>query len=127
MFSRTRKRIIGIGVTVAIAVGGAGSAHGVGDVLEVPALETDLAAESLLLDVEYAGERLVAVGERGHIVYSDNGGESWTQAEVPVSTTLTGVDFPEGNTEEGWAVGHSGVILHTSDGGETWNNQFDGR
>lgn len=127
MFSRTRKRIIGIGVTVAIAVGGAGSAHGVGDVLEVPALETDLAAESLLLDVEYAGERLVAVGERGHIVYSDNGGESWTQAEVPVSTTLTGVDFPEGNTEEGWAVGHSGVILHTSDGGETWNHQFDGR
>ncbi|MFO7787366.1 MAG: YCF48-related protein [Halospina sp.] len=127
MFSRTRKCIVGIGVTAAIAVGGAGSAHAARDVLEIPALDTDLAAESLLLDVEHLGDRLVAVGERGHIVYSDDGGDSWTQAEVPVSTTLTGVDFPEGNTDEGWAVGHSGVILHSSDGGETWENQLDGR
>ncbi|MGM0449261.1 MAG: WD40/YVTN/BNR-like repeat-containing protein [Pseudomonadota bacterium] len=97
------------------------------DILEIPALDSDLAAQTLLLDVERAGDRLVAVGERGHIVYSDNAGQSWTQAEVPVSTTLTGVDFPDGNSDEGWAVGHSGVILHSSDGGENWNHQFDGR
>ncbi|MEQ6885935.1 YCF48-related protein [Salicola sp. Rm-C-2C1-2] len=127
MFSRTRKRIVGIGMTAAIAAGGVGSAHAERDILEIPALDTDLAAESLLLDVEHLGDRLVAVGERGHIVYSDDGGKSWTQAEVPVSATLTGVDFPEGNASEGWAVGHSGVILHSGDGGETWEHQFDGR
>jgi len=100
-------------------------AHGVEDVLEAPAMETDMAASQLLLDASRAGGRIVAVGERGHIVYSDNGGESWTQASVPVSTTLTGVHFP--TQQEGWAVGHSGVILHSSDGGETWEHQFDGR
>lgn len=127
MFSRSMKRMAGIGFATAFALGGTGTAHGVEDVLEVPAMETDAAADTLLLDVERAGDRLVAVGERGHIVYSDNGGQNWTQADVPVSTTLTGVDFPEGNAQQGWAVGHSGVILHSSDGGENWQHQFDGR
>ncbi|XOZ33806.1 WD40/YVTN/BNR-like repeat-containing protein [Halomonadaceae bacterium KBTZ08] len=121
------KRLVGMGIATVLGFAGAGAAYGVGDVLEVPAMETDLAAESLLLDVERAGERLVAVGERGHIVYSDDSGQSWEQADVPVSTTLTGVDFPDGNAEQGWAVGHSGVILHSSDGGESWTHQFDGR
>ncbi len=31
-----------------------------------------LAPRSLLLDITVAGERLVAVGERGHILYSDD-------------------------------------------------------
>lgn len=100
-------------------------AQGVEDVLEAPAIKSNMAASSLLLDIAHADERLVAVGERGHILYSDNGGESWTQSSVPVSTTLTGVHFP--TAEEGWAVGHSGVILHSSDAGETWEHQFDGR
>ncbi|TVP59615.1 MAG: photosystem I reaction center subunit IV, partial [Halomonadaceae bacterium] len=94
------------------------------DVLDTPAMTTHLAANSLLLDLSRAGERLVAVGERGHIVYSDDFGESWSQAEVPVSTTLTGVYFP--GESKGWAVGHGGVILHSSDRGETWVKQMDG-
>lgn len=100
-------------------------AQAVEDVLDMPAIETDMAADSLLLDITRAGERLVAVGERGHIVYSDDAGQTWNQASVPVSTTLTGVDFP--TQDQGWAVGHSGVILHSSDGGKTWKHQFDGR
>ncbi|TDT38581.1 photosystem II stability/assembly factor-like uncharacterized protein [Halospina denitrificans] len=126
MFKKPGKRSLAVASLCIGLWGGLSSpAYAVGDVLEIPALETDLAASSLLLDITRAGDRLVAVGERGHIVYSDNGGDSWTQASVPVSTTLTGVDFP--TADEGWAVGHSGVILHSSDGGESWEHQFDGR
>ncbi|MEP4485055.1 MAG: YCF48-related protein [Halioglobus sp.] len=77
-----------------------------------------------LNDIARAGARLVAVGERGVVVLSDDGGVSWSQAQVPVSATLTAVTFVDDKL--GWAVGHAGVILHTSDGGETWLLQFDG-
>jgi len=94
-------------------------------VLDQPALISDLASAHLLTDLTNAGERLVAVGERGHIVYSDNQGESWQQAAVPSSVLLTGVSFP--TPEKGWAVGHGGLILHSTDAGETWQRQLDGR
>jgi len=100
------------------------AAYAIADVIETPARPTDLAPDRLLTDVTRAGDRIVAVGERGHIIYSDNEGESWTQSEVPVSVTLTGIDF--GSETHGWAVGHSGVILHSDDAGETWELQFTG-
>ncbi|MAA64278.1 MAG: photosystem I reaction center subunit IV [Alteromonadaceae bacterium] len=96
----------------------------VSDVLETPARKTALADDNLLTDSAMAGERIVAVGERGHIIYSDDQGNSWKQGSVPVSTTLTGVYFP--TAKHGWAVGHGAVILHTSDGGKTWEKQLDG-
>ena len=93
--------------------------------LDVPAAESSLAAHSPLYAVAKAGERLVAVGQRGHIVYSDDGGVTWRQASVPVSTDLVAVSFP--SATHGWAVGHGGVVLHTSDGGAHWVTQLDGR
>jgi photosystem II stability/assembly factor-like uncharacterized protein len=84
-----------------------------------------LAARSVLVAVTRAGERLVAVGERGHVLLSDDQGGHWRQAQVPASVTLTAVRFV--GAQLGWAVGHSGVILHSSDGGEHWARQFDGR
>ncbi|MBZ0334069.1 photosystem I reaction center subunit IV [Marinobacter sp. AL4B] len=100
------------------------SASALTDIIDIPARDTELAPESLLNDVTRTGDRIVAVGERGHIIYSDNDGESWSQAEVPVSVTLTALDF--GSENHGWAVGHSGVLLHSSDAGENWTLQFDG-
>ncbi|SFQ29219.1 YCF48-related protein [Pseudomonas borbori] len=70
-----------------------------------------------------AGVRLVAVGLRGRIIISDDGGKTWIQVEVPVSIDLVDVYFP--TIKQGWAVGHSGVVLHTKDGGETWVKQLD--
>jgi photosystem II stability/assembly factor-like uncharacterized protein len=67
---------------------------------------------------------LVAVGERGIIVYSDDAGNTWQQAQVPVSVGLTAVCFP--SPQNGWAVGHGGVVLHTADGGKTWERQLEG-
>lgn len=94
------------------------------DIIETPARQTDLAPTNLLNDAVLAGDRVVAVGERGHIIYSDDEGQTWSQGEVPVSVTLTAVDF--GSDTHGWAVGHSGVVLHTEDAGESWNLQLTG-
>lgn len=85
----------------------------------VPSVMADLAVESLLLDLAWIGEdRLIAVGERGHILLSDDRGLSWRQMPSPVSTTLTAATFVD--AERGWAVGHDAVVLSTSDGGQTW-------
>jgi photosystem II stability/assembly factor-like uncharacterized protein len=94
------------------------------DPLETPSLLTDRAHKGLLLDVTLTGSRLVAVGAHGHVVYSDDSGKNWSQAQTPSSSTLTSVYFPSDTM--GWAVGHDGLILHSSDGGETWVKQFDG-
>ena len=77
-----------------------------------------LAPRSLLLDVAARGGRLVAVGERGHVLVSTDGGGSWTQAQVPTRALLTGVFMLDSRL--GWAVGHDEVILRTRDGGAGW-------
>lgn len=82
------------------------------------------AAQSLLLDIARAGERLVIVGERGHVLLSDDQGKNWKQVVVPTAAMLTAVYFP--TPTQGWAVGHDGVILATQDGGNTWSLQRDG-
>lgn len=92
--------------------------------LQVPAPKGAKPISSPLLSVAVAGQRLVAVGQRGDIVYSDDQGRHWSQASVPVSTDLTAVYFP--TARQGWAVGQSGVILHSSDGGASWSLQING-
>ncbi len=87
----------------------------------VPAVMARLAARSLLLDAARAGDRLVAVGERGHILLSDDSGRTWRQVPAPANSALTAVTFV--TPKEGWAVGHDAVILHTADAGETWTIQ----
>ncbi|MHC8380794.1 WD40/YVTN/BNR-like repeat-containing protein [Pseudomonas sp. LB3P14] len=95
------------------------------DTLDSPAIQTEKALQGAFTGLASAGKRLVAVGQRGHIFYSDDAGQQWHQAQVPVSSDLVAVHFP--SSLQGWAVGHDGVVLHSGDGGETWNRQFDGR
>jgi photosystem II stability/assembly factor-like uncharacterized protein len=94
------------------------------DPLDSPARPSPLAARTPLHAVTSAGARLVAVGERGHVLLSDDGGKTWAQASVPVSVDLTAVRFA--SPRRGWAVGH-GVVLATADGGRSWVKQLDGR
>ncbi|MBK3848546.1 MAG: hypothetical protein KKD27_13575 [Gammaproteobacteria bacterium] len=89
------------------------------------AIESQQAATSLLLDIAHAGKRLVAAGDRGHILYSDDGGSNWTQAKVPTRQLLTAVYFAD--EQHGWAVGHDALILGTTDGGQTWTQQYENR
>jgi len=93
-------------------------------VLERPALKAQNPSKAVLMDVTFAGNRLVAVGERGIIIFSDDSGDTWQQADVPVSVTLTAVYFT--GPDNGWAVGHGGVVVHTADGGKTWTRQLEG-
>ena len=81
-------------------------------------------SKSLLQDVTRAGDRLVVVGERGHIAYSDDNGKTWIQADVPTRAMMNAVFFI--SPEEGWAVGHDELVLHTVDGGKVWEMQLDG-
>jgi photosystem II stability/assembly factor-like uncharacterized protein len=86
-----------------------------------PATKAVLAAKSLLLGIAPIGDKkLVAVGQHGHILLSDNG-DTWQQASVPSRTTLTNVYFF--NEQLGWAVGHDASIFHSNDGGLTWQTQ----
>ena len=86
-----------------------------------PAIASPLASKSLLLDISPIGQnKLVAVGQHGHILLSTDG-ENWQQANVPVQVTLTSVFFL--NEQLGWAVGHDATILHSQDGGLNWQVQ----
>lgn len=100
------------------------SSQAASDRLEFAASQTSRATQALLLDIAQAGERLVAVGEQGIILYSDDHGENWTQAEVPVSVMLTAVSFT--SAKQGWAVGHDGVLLQSTDAGASWQFQMNG-
>lgn len=83
------------------------------------AVQAENATSKLLLDAAKAGDRLVAVGEFGHIVLSDDGGKTWTQAkEVRSQVALNSVMFV--NDKVGFAAGHDATVLKTTDGGDTW-------
>ncbi len=88
------------------------------------AAPSELASRDLLLAATRAGDRIVAVGEFGHVIYSDDKGATWTQARtVPTQSTLTAVFFADAKT--GWAAGHDRTIIATTDGGETWTLQYE--
>lgn len=106
-----------------LSLGGLASADSLA-VLEHPSLLSDKAVNAVMLDVTRAGERLVAVGERGIVLLSDDNGHKWRQVVTPVRVSLTAVAFVGEKT--GWAVGHLGIVLHTEDGGESWEKQLDG-
>lgn len=101
------------------------SALRAGEVLEQPARMSALASQRLITGIARTGERLVAVGQRGHVVLSRDGGRSWTQALVPVRSDLTAVSFVDDTT--GYITGHDGVVLGTRDGGNSWTRLLDGR
>lgn len=93
-----------------------------GDPLHERAVAAPLVTRSLLLDGDAIGDYMVVVGERGHILVSDDGGASWTQGDVPTRVTLTGVSLHD--RSRGWAVGHDAVILRTDDGALSWKTVY---
>lgn len=92
---------------------------------DIAAIPSALAADRLVLDITLLDGRLIAVGEQGHIVVSDDDGVTWKHASVPVSVMLTGVTSSGPQTL--WAVGHDGVVLRSDDRGDNWTMPLDGR
>jgi photosystem II stability/assembly factor-like uncharacterized protein len=131
----TRRALLGAGAAVGVgavlaglhelAVAAAPVAGALIDVLDRPASAARIAAASPMLRVARCGRRLVAVGERGVVLFSDDDGQRWQQAQVPVSVTLTGVQFT--SDRRGYAIGHGGVVLRSDDAGQTWKRLLDGR
>ena len=107
-----------VAVMLAGLVAGTAVAQEPEDTAISPSVIAPLASKSLLLDLAWAGKRAVAVGERGHVLWSDDQGRTWTQVQVPASANLTAVYFVD--DKRGWAVGHDQVVLRTEDAGLTW-------
>ena len=111
---------------IALAMLAAAPAHAAWrDVLDTPAQRSPLAERGLLAGLARAGDRLVAVGQRGHVLVSDAAGQRWQQADVPASADLVAVHFP--TPRQGYACGHDGLVLGSRDGGQTWQRLLDGR
>ena len=88
------------------------------------AAKTDYAEKSLITSMEKVGDRIYAVGVHGIIMFSDNNGDSWTQADyVPYQNTLT--DISCSSVKMCWATGHDATILHSSDSGLNWVKQYE--
>lgn len=116
--------IIGILITGGLAMPAVVLGAAFIEPMDRPAVKAKNPAGDVLIDVTLTGSRIVAVGERGIIIYSDDSGNTWKQADVPTSVTLTAVCFP--SPYNGWAVGHAGMILNSTDAGETWTRRMDG-
>mgnify|MGYP000117210904 CR=1 FL=1 len=90
--------------------------------VEKPAAAVAHPATAPLLAAVQAGSRIIAAGDHGVIVLSDDGGKTFRQARsVPTQAPLTSLSFVD--PQQGWAAGHDGLILHTADGGHTWKMQ----
>jgi len=63
------------------------------------------------------GTKLWAVGRNGTIIYSSNGGATWSVQTSGVDTTLFDVDFAD--SLRGLIAGN-GVVLYTQNGGRNW-------
>lgn len=86
-----------------------------------PFPETAVQPDGLLLNsVARRGERIVAVGELGHVLIADNADGPWREASVSPQrgSALTRVKFID--DQHLLAIGQDGWILRSSDRGETW-------
>lgn len=119
------RRSVALALSTLLVTVAHGASEPLASAMDRPALKIAKPAQAVFVSVVRAGNRLVAVGERGLVVLSDDAGRSWHQADVPVSVTLAAVRFAD--SMQGWAAGHQGVILSTPDGGVTWRRVLDGR
>lgn len=113
-------------VAFAAMLGWAGASAPAGPAPGLQAMHVPLAARAPLIALALAGKRVVAVGDYGIVVLSDDAGASWRQARsVATRDVLTAVTFVD--PSRGFAVGHGGVVLRTDDAGESWQRVYAGR
>jgi photosystem II stability/assembly factor-like uncharacterized protein len=107
--------------------GGGGGTGGdltrfVKELRQSPAMRLASPTHAAMMAAAAAGKRVVAVGDHGVVLLSDDGGRTYRQArEVPTRVMLNSVCFVD--DRRGWAAGHWGIVLHTEDAGETWKLQ----
>ncbi len=93
------------------------------DLLETPAIDSKLAAKSILNDVIKYNNSFLAVGVRSHIINWQSP-EKWHQEQAPVSVALTAISvLPDGTKV---AVGHDSAIIICAADSNQWQKVFDG-
>jgi photosystem II stability/assembly factor-like uncharacterized protein len=106
------------------AIGWAAIASGSGGIPIQVTLRTDASLADVFFTDELNGW---AVGDRGVIWHTEDGGTTWTQQESNVTCRLNSVFFTDRNC--GWIVGGEsrpysratrGVVLRTENGGASW-------
>ena len=85
----------------------------------MPAQISPYALRAQMLGISAKGSAIVAVGEHGVILRSDDGGLKWKQMPSPIDVTLTSVAFV--SDKKVIVVGHGGVILQSGDSGLNWS------
>ena len=80
-------------------------------------------SKTLINAVDKVGTRIIGVGIHGIIIYSDDLWNTWQQASVPTTKTLTDIDCV--NESTCWVTGHDAYILKTIDRGENWSIQYE--
>ena len=123
MVCLTRRALLALALPAPALCAAADAA--VAPALTRPALAARRAEGAVLLAAAMADRRIVAVGERGLVLASDDDGQTWRQQPAPVSVTLTAVRFAD--AKNGAAVGHGGIVLVTADAGARWRVVLDGR
>ncbi len=124
-FQMNLRRLMALAVPIALTLAVSEVLAGAPlDALDQPAYMSTKAPKALMLSVLTSGSRLIAAGEHGVIVYSDDQGQHWTQAQSPVSVML--VALTRAAPGHVWAVGHDGAVLASDDNGLHWERRFDG-
>lgn len=71
-------------------------------------------------------KRAVAVGNKGVVIITADGGATWTEVSAPLSKVANKLlrvkALPEGRA---WAVGEMGALLESTDYGHTWQRRRD--
>lgn len=111
MFTRFRLRLA-IGL---LALAGLASAA-----LQQPSSPSGFETRLLLLDAVSTGKRIVAAGERGYILLSEDG-RRWRPAPTASTATLTALAH---RGDSLWAVGHDTTILKSTDAGNSWRSMY---
>lgn len=101
---------------VALAIVSANSVAG-GPAGPVPSLQIK-PLRTALFDLAASGNQVVAVGERGVVLHSQDEGTTWNATPSPTTRSLTSIIFP---TEKlAIAAGHGATLMRSEDGGNTW-------
>ena len=124
LFGHARSFVHLMGVSLFVMASLASSQSYAADPLKTAALKISNPESSALFVIDSVGSKLMSAGERGHVILSDDQGKTWRQQDLPVSVTLTDVQFFD--DQIGWLTGHDGVVLKSENGGESWKLVLDG-
>jgi photosystem II stability/assembly factor-like uncharacterized protein len=78
--------------------------------------------KQILHGVDFPDPRFgYAVGNRGFLIRTRDGGRTWHPVKPAADADLRAVRFSD--RRHGWIVGDTGTLLGTADGGETWHSE----